>query len=172
MRFLRRLVVLLVLVAVTLVVVTLGSAALDRPSVTVREEMVVTAPRAHVWQLLSDFERYGEWNPFITDASGEARKGAAVDLSLQLGDEPNGTHCDVLDVKEPRKLRWRCRMYAPGVLDREHTFRLLPLGPDRVRLVYEGRWEGVLQPFADLDDWKHGYERMAHALKERAEATS
>jgi hypothetical protein len=72
-----------------------------------------------------------------------------------------------------RKLEFVCRTYRlPGVLDREHIFRLLPVSAERVRLVYEGRWEGLLVPFADLEARQTGYVDMARALKRRAEASS
>lgn len=147
--------------------------ALDPPATTAHEEVVVDAPRHVVWDLLSDFEGYGSWNPFITDASGEPHKGEAVSMQLEPhGEQPRYSECKVLVVKELRKLHWRCRTHAPGLLDREHTFRVLPLGPDRVLLVYDGRWEGLLQPFADLNARKRGYGSMTRALKWHAERVS
>jgi hypothetical protein len=52
------------------------------------------------------------------------------------------------------------------------VFRLLPVSPsgDRVRVVYDGRWEGVLVPFTELANRKAGYIEMILALKKRAEA--
>jgi hypothetical protein len=153
-----------------LAVAFVGSVALDRPATRVHEEMVVSAPRELVWRLLTDFDRYETWNPYITRASGEARKGEQIVMRLEPRHHgPQEVECDVLEVKQLRKVFWRCRDYLPGLLDREHTFRLLPLGDDRIRLVYEGRWEGIFVPFADLDDRKTGYRRMAQALKDRAE---
>jgi hypothetical protein len=150
-----------------------ASIALDRPATSVHEEVVVTAPRELVWRLLTDFDGYETWNPYITSASGEARQGERITLRLEpQHDGPQTVECDVINVKELRKLYWRCRDYVPGLLDREHTFRLLPLGDDRVKLVYDGRWEGIFVPFADLDDRKGGYRGMAHALKLRAERGS
>ena len=134
--------------------------------------MVVTAPRTLVWNLLTDFEDYADWNPYIVRARGDARKGArASELRLELDKgELEKFECHVLDVKARRKLRWRCRTHGiPGVLDREQTFHVLPLGPDRVQLMYDGRFEGLFQPFTDLDHLKQGYRRMTRALKERAE---
>lgn len=154
----------------TLLAAAAASAVLDRPATTVREEMVVDAPRPDLWSLLSDFEGYADWNPYIVRAKGEARKGAKIELWLELNDgELRRFDCEVLDVKRLRKLRWLCRRYLPGLLDREHTFRIIPLGGNRYRLLYEGRLEGLFQPFTDLDDLKRGYKRMARALKARAE---
>jgi hypothetical protein len=168
----RGLVLLGVLIALLLASAAVAT-ALDRPATTVHEETVVNAPRALVWKLLSDFDGYDDWNPYIVRARGKARKGAEVELWMEFHEgKLDEFHCDVLDVKVRRKLRWRCRTYLPGVLDREQTFHVLPLGPDRVQLVYDGRLEGLLQPFTDLDDLKSGYERMTRALKTYAEASS
>jgi hypothetical protein len=157
------------LVVVVLAAATFASAALDRPATTVHEELVIAAPRQLVWQLLTDFKGYEDWNPFITRAEGAARIGATVRLRLEpQSGGAEDVESEVLDVKVLRKLRWRSRKYVPGLLDEEHTFRVLPLGPDRVRLVYLGRFEGLLQPFADLEERKRGYERMVRALRDRA----
>jgi hypothetical protein len=151
----------------------LASAALDRPATTVHDELIVHAPRPVVWQLLTDFEAYGSWNPYITDAEGTARTGAGLDMRLQPpGEDAREMECAVVTVKYLRKLYWRCRDHVPGLLDREHVFRLLPVSPsgDRVRVVYDGRWEGVLVPFTELANRKAGYIEMILALKKRAEA--
>ena len=151
----------------------LAAAAFDRPATTVHEESIVYAPRHVVWQLLTEFDAYESWNPYITSAHGAARAGTEIDLRLELhGETAEEVECDVITVKHLRKLYWRCRDYAtPGLLDREHVFRLLPIAPDRdaVRLVYDGRWEGILVPFLELGERQAGYVEMIAALKQRAE---
>lgn len=169
-----RLGVLSALLAAVLAGMLLASAALDRPATTLHDEMVVNAPRPLVWKLLTEFEDYDTWNPYITAAHGAARTGQELDLHLAPhGETAADVECDVIAVKHLRKLYWRCRDHAlPGLLDREHVFRLLPMGRDgeRVRLVYDGRWEGVLVPFTELGNRKAGYLEMIFALKEKAES--
>lgn len=152
----------------------IASAALDRPATTVRDEVIVTAPRELVWKILTEFEGYDTWNPYITEAAGIARVGAGLNLRLQPpGETAAEASCDVIAAKYLRKLYWRCRDQSmPGLLDREHVFRLLPMAPDgnQVRVVYNGRWEGLLVPFTELGNRKAGYIRMIFALKQRAEA--
>ena len=133
--------------------------------------MVVTAPRTLVWNLLTDFEDYADWNPYIVRARGDARKGAGIELWLELDKRRAG---EVRMRRARREGDAQAALAVPhlrdsGVLDREQTFHVLPLGPDRVQLVYDGRLEGLFQPFTDLDHLKQGYTRMTHALKERAE---
>jgi hypothetical protein len=170
---LARAAIVLALLPAVLVGSVVASAALDRPATTVHEEMVVHAPRAVVWRLLTEFDDYDAWNPYITEAHGDAARGEEIDLRLEPhGETEREMECDVVTVKHLRKLYWRCRDHAmPGLLDREHVFRLLPVAPGReeFRLVYDGRWEGVLVPFTELRNRKAGYLRMLLALKQRAE---
>jgi hypothetical protein len=41
-----------------------------------------TAPR-RVWDILTDFDSYPTWNPFVTRITGAARVGARLDVRLQ-----------------------------------------------------------------------------------------
>jgi uncharacterized protein YndB with AHSA1/START domain len=173
LRGLTRVAVVAALLSAVLLGSVVASAALDRPASTVHDEMVVNAPRQLVWKLLTEFEDYDTWNPYITEAEGTARTGAEVDLRMTLaGETQTSAECDVITVKHLRKLYWRCRDHGmPGLLDREHVFRLLPMGPDgtQVRVVYDGRWEGILLPFTEVGNRKAGYRRMIFALKQHAE---
>ena len=143
----------------------LASAVLDRPASTVRREMVVSAPRVRIWRLLTNFEQYERWNPYVVQARGDARIGNQLTFGTEDGDE---IEPEVMDVKAQRKLRWRSRRLAPGILDEEQTFRIIPVGDGRFRLVYEGRIEGVLAPFSDTSSREQGYVRMLQALAREA----
>lgn len=170
---LRLLLVLPALVPVVAVGTVATAALSDSPSTSVHGELIVYAPRPVVWRLLTNFDGYEAWNPYIRAASGRARGGAELDLRLYpQGETARDIECSVITVKKGRKLYWRCRDYAvPGLLDREHTFRVIPVTPDgsTVRVVYDGRWEGVLVPFSNLAMRKEGYREMLTALKLRAE---
>jgi hypothetical protein len=155
------------------VLALVASAAVDQPHRYYRQAVVVEAPREAIWSLLTDFDRYSEWNPYITRASGTPRVGAELDLHLEPAGEAVEDHtAKVLIVRGPRrKIEWESRLVAPvpGVLDHEQIFRVLPTDdPGRWRIVSEARFEGLLAPFADLDGEREGLERMVAALAERA----
>jgi hypothetical protein len=148
-----------------------ASAVLDQPHRYYREAVEVEAPRAAIWSLLTDFDGYAEWNPYITRASGVARVGEEVELRLEPpGEEAESHTATVLIVRPRRKIEWETRLVVPfpGVLDHEQIFRVLPLGGNRWRIVSEARFEGLLAPFADVDGERAGLERMIEALAERA----
>jgi hypothetical protein len=157
-------------VVALLVLALPASALLNRPAKTLSRDIVIAAPKARVWQTLTDFATYEQWNPYITRARGQARAGSTIELRMvPPGKGAVEANAEILIVREKRKLEWQRRRYLPGVLDFESTFRLFPLGDGRVRLVYEGRYEGLMAPFADDSATGRGVVRMLAALKRRAQ---
>jgi hypothetical protein len=162
---------LLALGLVVLVLVALGaSALLDRPAEVVSSSTTVQGPKREVWAVLTDFERYDEWNPVVTSAVGEAVEGGDLDLEVVLpGHDPESLDAKVLIVRPERKLRWQDRLLVPGLRDWEYEFALEPLEDGRVLVVQQLRVEGLLAPFADTDAAEEALELAAAALAERLE---
>jgi hypothetical protein len=152
-----------------LCLVALGaSAALDRPARVVTLTSTVEGPKRNVWEALTDFAAYEEWNPVVTEASGEAREGSSLDLEVVLpGHDPERMDATVLLARPERKLRWQDRLLVPGVRDWEYEFVLEPVGGGRVRVVQLLRIEGLLAPFADTDAAQEALGLMAAALADR-----
>ena len=77
----RRLVLVLVAVPFLALALVLASAALDQPYRYYRDAVVVEASRERIWALLTEFDGYDEWNPYITRASGNAAEGTTLELT-------------------------------------------------------------------------------------------
>ena len=139
-------------------------------------EIEINAPAQHVWEVLTDFASYPQWNPFIRRASGVPRTGERLEVRI----EPSGSRGmtfrpKVLNAEANRELRWLGHLLVPGLFDGEHSFTIQPLGKNRVRFVQREEFKGVLVPlFArSLEtNTQRGFEEMNRALKVRAEATS
>jgi hypothetical protein len=136
-------------------------------------EVEIEAPAERVWQVLTDFERYREWNPSIRRISGEKRAGGRLDFEGAMG----GTRTmrfrpEVLVYEPERELRWLGTLFVRGLFDGEHGFVIEQLDAGRSRFVQSERFRGVLVP---LLWWiigantVRGFEAMNRALKERAE---
>jgi hypothetical protein len=136
-------------------------------------EIEIDAPAHVVWEILVDFERHPEWNPFIEEIAGRASPGSRLSLTVRPpGRRATSFAPKVLAADEARELRWLGRVGLPGVFDGEHRFVLEPLGTARVRLVHAERFRGVLVPllWRSLEaPTRQGFEQMNRALKERAE---
>lgn len=158
---------------VLLALAVLASAAVDRPSKTIKTAVTVEASRERVWRILTDFEGYARWNPLMTDAEGDARLGAHIEVNIQPPDSDTQELSPEITILRPnRKLAWMSREVLPGISDREYEVILDPLGDERVRVVMHKRFEGILIPFTSTSEEQIGLDLMAKALKRRAEATA
>lgn len=138
-----------------------------------REKQVETeidAPPRTVWEVLTDLSAYREWNPHITDASGDLREGSTVEIRVQSGrSQGRSIPVTVTAMTPERRLQWVGRVLSSRLFEGRHTFELEPLGDDRTRFMNRERLSGLLVPFVVPDDARRGYEAMNRALSERAE---
>jgi hypothetical protein len=139
-----------------------------------RTQIEVEATPERVWEILTDFDAYPEWNPFIQRIEGEAAPGSKLEVRI----EPPGGRAmtfkpTVLEVAPGQELRWLGRVLAPGLFDGEHSLRIEPIDDSRVRFVQAERFTGVLVPVLgkSLEKTQRGFTAMNEALKRRAEAT-
>ncbi|UCE85470.1 MAG: SRPBCC family protein, partial [Deltaproteobacteria bacterium] len=55
----------------------------------VRAEIEIDAPIERVWRILTDLDRYADWNPFTPRVESTLRIGAPVHLYVRLvGERP------------------------------------------------------------------------------------
>jgi hypothetical protein len=139
-----------------------------------RSEVEIQASDERVWQVLTDFATFPEWNPFIRRALGKAKVGARLEVRIQPSGASGMTFKPTVLVADPnRELRWLGRLIAPGLFDGEHIFTIEALQADRVRFTQREVFTGLLVPLLGrgLDtDTRRGFEEMNQALKARAEA--
>ena len=138
-------------------------------------QIEIDAPAERVWELLTDFDTYPQWNPLIRSISGEPTPGERLEARIE---PPGGRGMTfkpkVLNAEPNRELRWLGHLLVPGLFDGEHSLAIQPLGEARVRFVQREAFRGLLVPlFArSLDNnTQRGFEEMNRALKERAEAS-
>ena len=138
-----------------------------------RSEIEIQASAERVWQLLTDFPSFPQWNPFIRKASGNIRVGERLEVNIQPSGASGMTFRPTVLKAEPnRELRWLGHLLISGLFDGEHIFTIEPLGESRVRFTQREVFTGLLVPlFArGLDtDTRRGFEEMNQALKTRAE---
>lgn len=136
----------------------------------------IEAPAERVWQVLTDFGRYPEWNPFLRSVEGSVLKRGRLKVTLQPdGRKPLHYRPRVVTLRPPRELRWTARLPVPGLLRGEHRFVVERLDDRRSRLIHEKRVRGLLVPFMRRrleGPVKRGFEAMGLALKRTAERES
>jgi hypothetical protein len=134
----------------------------------------VDASAEQVWDILTDFASYPQWNPFIRRISGQLKAGERLEVRLEPPDSRGITlRPTVLSAEPNRQLRWLGHLFVPGLFDGEHSLAIQPLEENRVRFVQSEVFKGVLVPLLarSLDNnTLRGFEQMNGALKEQAEA--
>jgi hypothetical protein len=138
-----------------------------------RTQIDIKATPERVWDILTDFDAYAQWNPFMTRASGKPVQGERLTIRM----EPQGGRAvmfrpTVREAAPQRRLRWLGHLLLPGIFDGEHSFTIEPLDGGRVRLIQQETFRGVLLPLlANSLDRRTlpSFERMNQALKQRAE---
>lgn len=136
----------------------------------------IKATPRQVWELLTDFASYPQWNPLIRRADGSPKTGERIELSLQ----PPGAGTivyrpEVLKSEPEYELRWRGRLLSGWVCESEHIFRIEPLSPDEVKFSQIEIFKGVLRPLflSSLEKpLQKGFELMNITLKVWAERSA
>lgn len=140
----------------------------------VRTQVTIDAPVERVFQILTDIERYHDWNPLIVLARGRVEPGEKLDISIRLPGKPDMPYVvQILRIVPDREFVWIGRMKMKGILDGMHFFELSPEGANRVRVVQREEFRGLLVPLvwkSFLDTrMRKGFEAVNRNLKELAE---
>lgn len=134
-----------------------------------RTEIEINATPERVWQILTDTDRFPEWNPFIRSLKGKLAQGESIEIVL--GEDKTMTfRPTILEFEPNRTFRWLGKLFIGGLFDGEHIFEIEPLDPARVRFVQREKFNGLLIPVFNFDSTERGFNAMNRALKKRAEA--
>ncbi len=140
-------------------------------SVTVQ----IDAPAAFVWEVLVDYPRYPEWNPYTIAAETTLELGDRIDLTLPQVDGSDSTFINrefIRIVDAPHHLRYDTGEEMQGIKGQRDQY-IAETGPDTCEYYTTDTLSGEL---ADLvmettGDWiKSGFDSVATSLKARAEA--
>jgi hypothetical protein len=139
----------------------------------IKTEIAINASPAKVWEILTDFEDYPNWNPFIKSVTGPVRAGNSVTIRVEPPEASGMTFKPMILAFEPRReLRWLGKLLFTGLFDGEHKFELLDAGNGTSRFIQSEEFKGILVPLFKKqlnNNTKRGFEAMNKKLKELAE---
>src|SRR5438132_7736949 len=136
-----------------------------------RTDIEIDAPVERVWEVLTDFDRFPDWNPFIRRIRGNAQVGSRLDVFLGAsGTRGMRFRPTVTKVVPNRELRWLGRLGLPRLFDGEHIFQLEPLGSMRTTFIQREQCRALLVPLLARRlnrDARRAFEEMNRALQRR-----
>ncbi len=138
---------------------------------TIETSKIINASADKVWKVLTDFESYPEWNPFIRQIEGKAVVGTQVEAHIQLPDQKSMIFKPTVLVSKPnREFRWLGSLWTKGIFDGEHYFILKPLGENRTEFIQGENFSGLLSGIffrMIRENTRKGFEMMNEGLRER-----
>jgi len=139
---------------------------------TYRVEAAIDAPPQTIWDVLVDFDRYGEWNPFTPQVLATLEPGAAIEITVNLGAKQVVQMEEMVEVTPPKRLVWKTTWGGPLLLRARRTQWLEPRDDGGTLYISEDVMHGPLVP---LVHWIHGrnlmagFQAMADALAARCQ---
>lgn len=140
--------------------------------VTVATAIDIDAGPQAVWDVLTDFAAYPEWNPFMDRIDGTAEVGRRLVVHL-AGRGGRGTtfRPTVLVATPGEELRWVGRLGPGGLFDGVHSFVLTAQPDGTTRLTHDERFTRILVALfkGATANSRAGFEAFNEALRRRVE---
>lgn len=139
----------------------------------INTEIIIAASPESTWKVLTDFNSFSHWNPFIRQIDGDPKVGTKLKIYLHtLSGKNRIYHPTVTKVEPNLELRWFGRSIIPGMFNGERIFTIESLKNNNTRFIHREIFTGLLVSLigARLDkDMYQNFRRMNESLKERVE---
>lgn len=142
-------------------------------SMTITTTANIPAPPEAVWEVLTDFAAYAEWNPFMNRVEGAPQVGSKLRVHMSPPGGRGVTFRPTVLVAVPgRELRWLGTLGVRGLFDGEHFFTLTVDGKGGTRLTQGETFSGVLVALmrGSVSGADAGFEAFNRALTQRVQA--
>lgn len=111
----------------------------------------INAPIEVVWSVLTDFDRYQDWNTQLYFISGIPELGQRLELKLEPMGHKGYHFKPLLHAMKPQKLlAWKGSVLAGGVFSVEHRFSMEKTTLGATRLVNEEICKGLISPVMQM----------------------
>jgi hypothetical protein len=134
----------------------------------IRTQTSIKAAPEKIWKILTEFENYSAWNPFIQTIKGEKKPGGRLEVFIQPpGASGMKFKPKVLVFEKNQELRWAGKMFFKGLFEGEHYFLLHPNERGTTDFIHGEKFRGILVPFIKgmLKKTREGFELMNQELK-------
>jgi hypothetical protein len=132
----------------------------------------IDAPASVVWEVLTDFARYPEWNPFVVECRSTLGPGEPIDLRVKLFARPQDHREWVTAHRPGEHFAYGMKPFPFGALSSARSHDVMDLGGGRSRYRSHFELSGWLVPVVRLllgSRLGLGFAGMSNAIKERAE---
>jgi len=142
---------------------------------TLSTDIKIRAKPEKVWDILTKFSDYQEWNPVMTKIIGEASLGKKIEVHIHTIKGKNRIYRPTITKFDINKeLRWQGRSFLPGIFEGERIFEIKEMSSEEISLIHLEVFRGIgvkLMGNRLDEDLQQSFQAMNIALKARAEST-
>ena len=139
----------------------------------IKTEIKINATPEEVWKILTDFNGYPNWNPFIKSIKGQVVIGEKITVRIEPPEAKGMTFKPkIVTFAKNIELSWLGHLLLPGLFDGKHKFELIDNGNGTITFIQSEKFRGLLVPFFKKQlktNTKNGFIEMNKKLKELAE---
>ena len=139
----------------------------------IETHIIVDCTPEKIWDILTNFEKYESWNPFMTKVEGDAKLGAKIKVQIRtMRGKQRIYHPFITKFEINKELRWKGKSFLPGIFDGERIFLIDKTADNKVAFFHKELFSGLGVKLVGnkLDEnLGEGFEKMNLALKKRAE---
>lgn len=136
----------------------------------IETQIIINAAPQKVWEILTDFNNYPNWNPFIKSIAGSINIGSTLKVTIEPEEGKGMTFKPVVQsLVKNKELSWLGKLLFKGVFDGKHKFQLIDNGNGITTFIQSEEFSGILVSFINLDKTAEGFNTMNQSLKEWAE---
>ncbi|WP_447636036.1 SRPBCC family protein [Flavobacterium microcysteis] len=136
----------------------------------IKTEIVIQATPEKIWSILTDFENYPSWNPFIRSIEGNTTIGNKIKVSIHPPGGKKMTFKPIVIAKtDEKELSWRGNLLFRGLFDGEHKFELIDNNDGTVTFIQSEKFKGLFVWMFNPKKTEDGFDQMNGKLKELVE---
>jgi uncharacterized protein YndB with AHSA1/START domain len=115
-------------------------------SFIIEKTLDINASAEQVWQVLTDFPRFPEWNPFVVRCQSTLKPGEAYDMHVKLMAKPQHQVEWIVEHVPGRKYAYGMKPFPLGALRSYRSHEVVPADAGRARYTSYWRLEGWMMP--------------------------
>ena len=113
----------------------------------IKTKINIDCPPEKVWKILTDFEKYPEWNPMIKSIEGELRRRNRLKVRLEIkGMSKMTIKPRVATFHSGKSFSWLGHLLIIGLFDGHHIFELNQNQDGSTEFIHREQFSGVMIP--------------------------
>lgn len=136
-------------------------------------EIQINSSPEILWNVLTDFKNYYQWNPILQKIKGEPLIGNQLEINLQtVGGKKRVYHPKIIKIIPNQELRWKGKFIFSQIFSGERVFLIEKYSDNKVKFVNKEIFSGIgvrLTPRKMEEDIVASFNKMNEALKKTIE---